>query len=115
MFKNYENSKVIKYADDTGILGLIQKLNEDPYFKTIDYSLDWCKERHLDLNVTKTNEMIFYFRKTPSEKKKVVIDGTEASICSQYNYLGCIIHDDLKWKAQTDQQIKKCNKRKYQH
>ena len=113
MMKNDENSKAIKYADDTVILGLIRKLNEDPYFKTIDYSLDWCKENYLDLNVEKTKEMIFDFRKTPSEMKKVVIDGTEVSICSQYKYLGCFIQDDLKWKAQTDHQIKKCNKRKY--
>ena len=43
-----QNSHIIKYADDTVILGLIDNNNETPYFDTIDYALQWCKANHLD-------------------------------------------------------------------
>ena len=38
-----ENTHIIKYADDTVILGLIDNENEIPYFNTISYALQWCK------------------------------------------------------------------------
>ena len=34
-----QNSHIIKYADDTVILGLIDNNYETPYFNTIDYAL----------------------------------------------------------------------------
>ena len=49
-----QNSHMVKYADDTVILGLIDNNYETPYFDAIDYALQWYKANHLDLNVTKT-------------------------------------------------------------
>ena len=69
-----QNSHIIKYADDTVILGLIDNDNETPYFDTINYALQWCKANHLDLNVTKTKEIIHDFRHTPPSKQPVTID-----------------------------------------
>ena len=66
-----QNSHIIKYADDTVILGLIDNDNVTPYFDTIDYAFYWCKANHLDLNVTKTKEMIHNFRHTPPAKPPV--------------------------------------------
>ena len=110
---NDDNCKIIKYADDTVVLGLIQNQNESHYFDTINYVLQWCKENHLDLNVTKTKEMIHDFRKKPTEKKELMIDGTKVAGCSEYKYLGCYIQEDLKWNTHIEEQIKKCNKRKF--
>ena len=42
-----QNSHIIKYSDDTVILGLIDNDCETPYFDTIDYALQWCKADHL--------------------------------------------------------------------
>lgn len=108
-----DNSEVIKYADDTIVLGLIKNQLEDHYFNTIKYVLNYCNDSYLDLNVAKTKEMIIDFRKNQSEKKKVVIKGTEVASCSEYKYLGCIIQEDLKWERHTEEQTKKCNKRMY--
>ena len=66
-----QNSHIIKYADDTVILGLIDNDNVTPYFDTIDYAFHWCKANHLDLNVTKTKEMIHNFRHTHPTKLPV--------------------------------------------
>ena len=105
-----QNSHIIKYADDTVILGLIDNDNETPYFDTIDYALQWCKANHLDLDVTKTKEMIHDFRHTPPAKQPVTIDDKAVEKVKAYKCLGCIIRD-LKWDNHITSQIKKCNKR----
>lgn len=111
MSKNTDNCKIIKYADDTVVLGLIEGQNENHYFETIDYVLEWCKENYLDLNVSKTKEMIHDFRKKKSQKKELTIDGTAVANCTEYKYLGCVIQEDLKWSTHIEAQTKKCSKR----
>ena len=56
--------KIIKYADDTVVIGLINNDNEQEYRDTVSYVSSWCNENHLNLNAGKTKEMIFDFRKT---------------------------------------------------
>ena len=46
--------KIIKYADDTVVIGLIDSDNdESEYRNTISYVADWCSNNFLDPNVTK--------------------------------------------------------------
>lgn len=109
--KNNEHCKIIKYADDTVVLGLIRHNNEDHYFNIIQYVINWCKENFLNLNVAKTKELIHDFRRAATEKKKIIIDGIAVDICTFYKYLGCIIQEDLRWNNQIEAMVKKCNKR----
>jgi len=44
--RQYYYNRVIKFSDDTAILGLLKKK-------------DWCEDNHLALNVNKTREMVF--------------------------------------------------------
>ena len=106
-----QNSYIIKYADDTVILGQIDNDNKTPYFDTIDYALQWCKANHLDLSVTKIKEMIHDFRHTPPAKQPVTIDDKEVENVKTHKHLGCIIQEDLKWGNHITSQIKKCNER----
>ena len=106
-----QNSYIIKYADDTVILGLIDNDYETPYFDTIDYALQWCKANHLELNITKTKEMIHDFRHTPPAIQPVTIDDKAVEKVKTHKYLGCIIQEDLKWDNHITSKIKKCNKR----
>ena len=55
--------------------------------------------------------MIHDFRLTPPAKKPVTIDDQAVGKVQTYNYLGCIIQEDLKWDSHITSQIKKCNKR----
>ena len=111
MLSPNQKSHIIKYADDTVILGLIDNDNETPYFDTIDYALQWCKANHLCLNVTKTKEMIQDFRHTPPAKQPVTIDDKAVEKVKTYKYLGCIIQEVFKWDNHITSQIMKCNKR----
>ena len=70
------NSHIIKYADNTVITGLVENNCQKWYFDTTEYAVQWWTAHHLDLNITKTKEMIHYFRKTPSMKISVIVDDT---------------------------------------
>ena len=76
--------KILKYADDTVIIGLIKGNNEQEYRNAISYAINWCVENHLDLNVTTTKEMIFDNRKKKNHKEPVVINNTNVTVSSSY-------------------------------
>ena len=66
----YSDVEVIKYADDTLIIGNIRNDDNVNYFDTIRKSIEWCNENNLSLNESKTKEMIFDFRKKQEAAKE---------------------------------------------
>ena len=107
------NCKIIKYADDTVVIGLISDNNEDEYRQTVSYVSDWCSENYLDLNVTKTKEMILDMRKKQNSKTPVTISNSSVATVSSCKYLGVIIQGNLKWNEHVEAQTKEANKRTY--
>ena len=105
--------KIIKYADDTIVIGLIKKENEDEYRNTISYVSEWCSENYLDLNVGKTKELVFDNRQKQNIKEPVNINNSVVKIETKYKYLGVTIQDNLKWDEHVQMQVKKANKRMY--
>jgi len=55
---NNDDIKIIKYADDTAVVGLILADDCINYLDGIEHVNKWCQSNFLDLNVTKTKEMI---------------------------------------------------------
>lgn len=113
MSVSLSDCKIIKYADDTVILGLIHKNDESLYRKTIQYVTGWCEEHYLQLNVKKTKEVVFDFRISNSVITPVAIKNEDVDIVENYKYLGCIIDRNLNWKEHVLNQSKKANKRLY--
>ena len=52
---------ILKYADDTAILGLIRD-DESQYRNSVETFVQYCEDNHLNLNVKKTKEIVFDFR-----------------------------------------------------
>ena len=73
MAKHHTNS-IIKFADDTTVIGLITNNNEDAYRDEVRDLSIWCQNNSLSLNVDKTKELIIDFRKTKSVKLPVLIN-----------------------------------------
>ena len=92
-----ENCKIKKYAGDTVVIGLISDNNKEEYKSTIDYVSHWCADHFLDLNASKTNEIIFDMRKNKNSKEPVIINNTSVALVQSYKYLGATIHENLKW------------------
>lgn len=63
----------MKFADDTGLLCLISKDDDTEYLSQIEDFVDYSKRNFLELNVSKTKEMVIDFRK--SEKVQNVHNG----------------------------------------
>lgn len=107
------NCYIIKYADDTIIVGLISDNDESEYREVIKYVSEWCDQNFLALNVSKTKEMIFDYRKKQNVKEPINIKGSDVDLCDSYKYLGVTLQNDLKWDKHISGQVKKANKRMY--
>ena len=104
---------VDKYADDTAVAGLISDSDEEPYRNTIDQLVTQCDSDNLELNVSKTKELIVDFRKGNHIHKPVNIKGTDVTNVPQYDYLGTTITESMSWNANLCRLAKKANKRMY--
>ena len=60
----FSTNHIMKYADDTTVVGLIRDDNELAYREEVKQLVDWCNTKNLILNVEKTKEIIVDFRKT---------------------------------------------------
>ena len=74
---------------------------------------EWCNEHNLLLNVKKTKELIFDFRKQQVGHKQLSIAGSDVDIAHSYKYLGTIIDDELSWSLNTENINNKCQQRLY--
>lgn len=59
------SNSIIKFADDTTIVGLISDNEETAYRLEVDHLAEWCRDNNLVLNTSKTKEMVIDFRRTP--------------------------------------------------
>ncbi len=60
--------KLLKFADDTTLIGLIQDGDESAYRQEVKELSVWCSLNNLELNTLKTVEMIVDFRKNPPSR-----------------------------------------------
>ena len=98
-----DNCVIVKYADDTVILGLISDENEVSYRQEIENMTEWCRAHNLLLNVKKTKEVIFDFRKRSTVLNQVCIENAGVEIVNNYKYLGMVLSTKLgSFAAQTD-------------
>ena len=63
----HASNSIIKFANDTTVVGLITKNDETDYREELRALRVWCQENNLSLNVNKTKEMIVEFRKQKRE------------------------------------------------
>ena len=61
---SHPSVKLLKFADDTTLIGLISNGDEAAYRKEVDSLAFWCSQNHLELNACKTVEMVADFRRS---------------------------------------------------
>ena len=109
----HDSTPITKFADDTGLTGLITDDDDTHYRRQIDSFVDWCDDNYLQLNVGKTKEMIIDFRKKKSECSSIVIKGEKVERVKTYKYLGITFDEKLSWKQHVDATVKKAHSRLY--
>ena len=88
--------KLLKYADDTTVIGLIRDGDESAYRKEVDQLVQWCGRNRLLLNPKKTVEMVVDFRKKPPQLPPLTILGSTVATTDSYKFLRTTISNDLR-------------------
>ena len=104
---------MVKFADDTTLEGLITNDNESRYREDVLELVSWCDKNNLELNVSKTKEMILDFRKVQPDHAPLLIKNKTVETVDDFKFLGLIISNDLKWKKNTEKNVKKAQQRLY--
>ncbi|KAM9414193.1 uncharacterized protein ACWYII_012911 [Salvelinus alpinus] len=107
----HASNSIIKFADDTTVVGLITNNDETAYREEVRALGVWCQENNLTLNVNKTKEMIVDFRKQQRELPPIHIDGSVVEKVESFKFLGVHITDKLNWSTHTDSVVKKAQQR----
>ena len=103
----YENCSVLKYADDTVIIGNISNNNETQYMLEVNEFVKWCDVNYLNLNVKKTMEMFVDFRKDRNEYETLSIKNEDVKVVRSYKHLGVYIDDQLNFSENAQYLFKK--------
>ncbi|XP_049573464.1 ribonuclease P protein subunit p29 isoform X1 [Syngnathus scovelli] len=103
----YSDNRIVKFADDTTMVGLITKGDETQCRLEVDLLTAWCRDNNLLLNVNKTKEIVVDFRKGHTQHLPLTIDGAVVERVSSTKFLGVHISEDLSWSANTASLAKK--------
>ncbi|KAI4889498.1 hypothetical protein NFI96_008344 [Prochilodus magdalenae] len=109
----HSSNHIIKFADDTTVVGLISKNDESAYREEVQRLTDWCRTNNLSLNVDKTKEMVVDSRRTRRDHSPLHIDGSTVEIVTSTKFLGAHLAEDLTWSLNPSTITKKAQQRLY--
>ncbi len=111
---SHSSTSIVKFADDTVVLGLISNNDETAYLDEVEKLTSWCEDNCLSLNASKSKELIVDFRKRQQRPyTPLMISGTPVERVISFKYLGVNISEDLTWTAHIQTQVKKARQRLY--
>ncbi|KAK0153824.1 putative RNA-directed DNA polymerase from transposon BS [Merluccius polli] len=108
---SHQSVKLLKFADDTTLIGLISDGDESAYRWEADHLVTWCHRNNLELNALKTVEMVVDFRKNSAPPAPITFCGSTIDPAESFRFLGTIISQDLKWELNISSLIKKAQQR----
>ncbi|KAI2661110.1 hypothetical protein H4Q32_030147 [Labeo rohita] len=97
----FSSKHIIKFADDTTVVGLISSNDETPYREEVAQLVEWCGANNLSLNV----------RGTLLTTPPLTIDSSVVERVSSTKFLGVHITEDLTWTTNTMSLSKKAQQR----
>ena len=106
-----DGCSLVKFADDTALIGLINEDDSAAFLKCIERFVSYCRENYLELNTSKTKELVIDYRKNRHMPDPILINNKEVTRTDQYKYLGVVMDDQLCWHHHVDYLIKKMNSR----
>uniref|UniRef100_A0A674MJD0 Reverse transcriptase domain-containing protein n=2 Tax=Takifugu rubripes TaxID=31033 RepID=A0A674MJD0_TAKRU len=110
---SHQSVKLIKFADDTTLIGLISNGDETAYRREVARLVSWCGHNNLQLNAQKTVEMIVDFRKVTAPLPPLALMDSPVTITDSFRFLGTTITRDLKWEPTISSLIKKAQQRMF--
>ena len=89
------------------------KDDDRAFLSQVDSFVNHCDTNYLELNVSKTKEMVIDFRQSRSDPQPVAIKGSAVASVETYTYLGIVLNNKLSWGDHVDLIVKKLNSRMY--
>ncbi|KAM3860016.1 monocarboxylate transporter 9-like [Diretmus argenteus] len=105
------SNSIIKFADDTTVVGLISGGDESAYRDEVERLSVWSTENNLSLNSKKTREIIVDFRRKKTAIQPLVVNGDCVERVSNFKFLGVHLDEDLVWSTNTTATIKTAHQR----
>ncbi|CAI5669471.1 unnamed protein product [Oreochromis niloticus] len=102
---------IVKFADDTTVVGLITNGDETAYREEVSALTHWCQDNHLTFNVAKTKELIVDFRRCREVHTPITINGAAVERVSSFRFLGVHLAEDLTWSVHINKTVKKAQQR----
>ena len=102
-----DSNTLIKFTDDTTVVGLITDKDETAYREEVRDLAVWCQDNNLSLNVIKTKEMIVDYRIKRTEHAPILIDGAAVEQVESFKFLGIHVTNKLTWSKHTKTVVKK--------
>ena len=84
----HDSNTIIKFANDTTVVGLITNNDETSYREEVRDLGVWFQDNNLSLNVSKTKELIVDYRKRRAEHSPIDIDGAVVEQVESFKFLG---------------------------
>ncbi|KAI4871731.1 hypothetical protein NFI96_006116 [Prochilodus magdalenae] len=107
-------TSIIKFADNTTVIGLITGGDETAYRREVAELVDWCDYNNLSLNTDKTKEMIVDPRRRRQELHTPLFIGeTEVERVKTFKFLCVHISKDLTLSHNTHYIVRKPQQRLY--
>ncbi|XP_063324368.2 GTPase IMAP family member 8-like [Pelmatolapia mariae] len=106
------NCHLVKYADDTVLLSLLSGPSQH-HRPTLQEFVEWCDSSKLELNVSKTKEMVVTFSRRQRDLAASVtttIHGKPVEVVEEYKYLGTIFDNLLRFSANTEEILRRLGK-----
>ncbi len=99
--------KLLKFTNDTTLIGLIQDGDESAYRQEVKELAVWWSLNNLELNTLKTVEMtVDFWRNPPALSPLNIMDSTVTAV-ETFKFLGSIISQDLNWDTHINSIVKK--------
>ncbi|KAJ0033628.1 hypothetical protein NQD34_000735 [Periophthalmus magnuspinnatus] len=89
---SHDSVKLVKFADDTTLIGLISDSDESAYRREVDRLVSWCSSNNLELNAQKTVEMIVDFRKVTAPLPPLTLTDSPHHHCGLFPLPGHLHH-----------------------
>ncbi|KAK3516018.1 hypothetical protein QTP70_001751 [Hemibagrus guttatus] len=106
----YGSNSIIKFADDTTVIGLISDNDETSYRAEVQHLVAWCADNNLLLNTSKTKELIIDFRREKGRTYDPIhINGMAVERVSSFKFLETHISEFLSWTTNTSSLVKKAH------
>ena len=103
----HDSNTIIKFADDTTVVGLIKDDVKTAYREEVRDLAVWCQDNNLSLNVIKTKEMIVDYRKKRTEHAPILINRARVEQVESFKLLGVHITNKLTWSKHTKTVVKR--------